>query len=426
MKAINLTFTSSLIENNISCVKTEISALKSDNTVLRTNMGEMERFCQSASDFIDKTNTSITSTSTYIKTLEQENKSLRNDFATLKTTNEGLESSVTSLKEKILEMEARSMQCNLLFFGIGERAENIRNKTFREPTEVLVKDFMRNEMVFEQENYLDPDAIEFDRIHRLGKPKFDRQGRLLRPRPIVAAFKNYRERECVRRAASTIQNRQFSVREQFPTELEERRKKLYPFMQSAKRDTNNDVKLVRDKLIINGKTYTHTDILEEGDETDNRRVPLKNNRPRGPPQAINIGWGSRVARPVFPKNSGAIPKLNFLSNNMYTPLRELGNDSTVGPGKKKASSPLEDQTSPKKLRDAPPANPRNGGASDDVTEKDSDPTPTQDDEPIHSSSTQQQETSDLSTANGSLSGDNNGATGSSENNAPVSPTMDHT
>ena len=173
------------------------------------------------------------------------------------------------------------MQSNLLFFGIGESAENVRNKTFRENMEALVNDFLRNEMVFEESNSLDPDGIRFDRIHRLGKPKFDRQGRLLRPRPIITAFTSFKERECVRRASSTIKNKRYSVREQFPTELEERRKKLYPFMKSAKSDSNNDIKLVRDKPTINGTTFTHKDILEESDVKESGREP-KNDRPHRP------------------------------------------------------------------------------------------------------------------------------------------------
>ena len=68
------------------------------------------------------------------------------------------------------------------------------------------------------------------------------------------------------------------------------RKKLYPFMKSAKSDSNNDVKLVGDKLIINGTTFTHTDIREESDAKESGRKP-KNDRPHRPTVATNIGWG---------------------------------------------------------------------------------------------------------------------------------------
>ena len=114
----------SVIESSISCVKSEMSALKSDNVSIRTNMGEMERFCQSVSGIIDSCTSNNTTTNTHLKNLEQENKLLKTDFKTLKDINADLETKVSSMKEKMLQMEARSMQSNLLFFwtvGVGRK-----------------------------------------------------------------------------------------------------------------------------------------------------------------------------------------------------------------------------------------------------------------------------------------------------------------
>lgn len=44
------------------------------------------------------------------------------------------------------------------------------------------------------------------------------------------------------------------VNEQFPPEIEERRKKLYPIMRLAKRDGKR-VRLVKDLLYVNGELY---------------------------------------------------------------------------------------------------------------------------------------------------------------------------
>ena len=251
-----------MIENNISCVRTEVSSLKSDNVVFRTNLGEMERVCQAMSGFMDDYNKKHSSTETYLKKLEHDYKTLRCDYSTIKQENETLVASVSSMKEKLLEMEARSMRANLLFFGIEESAENIRDRSYREDTETLLKRFIADEITFPEGENLDPYDIKFERVHRLGRPKFDQNGRLLRPRPVVAAFSNFKERETVWRASSTIKDRTHSVREQFPAEIEERRKTLYPFLKSAKSMPFSDAKLVRDKLIVNGTTYTHKDVAE--------------------------------------------------------------------------------------------------------------------------------------------------------------------
>ena len=67
--------------------------------------------------------------------------------------------------------------------------------------------------------------IEFDRVHRLGRYK---RGQTY-PRPIVAKFTYYKDKEFVRHAApKTLIGTNISVNEQFPSEIEQRRKVLYP------------------------------------------------------------------------------------------------------------------------------------------------------------------------------------------------------
>ena len=104
-------------------------------------------------------------------------------------------------------------------------------------------------------------------------------------------------------------------------------------MHSAKSDTNNDVKLVRDRLIINGKTYTHTDIIEAPGDKGSNREPPKGDRLRKTSNAVNTELGlSKAPSPHVQKDSGAIPKINFVSQNIYTPLRNLRDlgDDTFG------------------------------------------------------------------------------------------------
>ena len=101
------------------------------------------------------------------------------------------------------------------------------------------------------------------------------------------------------------------------------------------------------------------------------REPPKGDRSRKTANAVNTELSlSRAPSPHSQKDSGAIPKINFVSQNIYTPLRnlrDLGDDTFSWGGKKKATPPLE-QTSPKKAREATPLNARkNDGSSGDVT-----------------------------------------------------------
>ena len=134
----------------------------------------------------------------------------------------------------------RSMRDNLLFTGIAEDAE-----TASEDVKGKLRDFVRTELGITE-------SITFDRAHRIGK--HDSQQSF--PRPIVAKFHSFQEREMVRWAApAALRGTRYGVREQFPAEIESVRKTLYPVMKAAKANKNNKVRLVRDKLFINNVQY---------------------------------------------------------------------------------------------------------------------------------------------------------------------------
>ena len=85
-------------------MQTEISNIKSDNVVFRTNLGELDRFCQSMSWFMDDYDRKNTSTNTYIKKLEQEKRALRSDYNTMKEENQTMSTTVSSMKDKLLQV----------------------------------------------------------------------------------------------------------------------------------------------------------------------------------------------------------------------------------------------------------------------------------------------------------------------------------
>lgn len=144
--------------------------------------------------------------------------------------------------DKLMDVQWRSMRENLIFSGIPE-TELRRGE--HENCESLVKEFIRNQMRIERE-------IEFDRVHRLGRYMQNQRY----PRPIIAKFTYFKDKEHVRQAAPrTLIGTRYSVNEQFPPEMESRRKELYPVAKDARRIETNRVRLVRDKLYINGAQY---------------------------------------------------------------------------------------------------------------------------------------------------------------------------
>lgn len=144
--------------------------------------------------------------------------------------------------ELMLDIQTRAMRDNLVFSGIPTE-ETTHNGVTREDTEEVLKDFIKTTLQI-------PDNIEFERVHRAG------QARLDRPRVIIAKFSNFKDRERVRKSApSKLKGTTYGVNEQFPKQIEDRRKKLYPVLKKA-RQQNKKAVLVKDKLYIENELFT--------------------------------------------------------------------------------------------------------------------------------------------------------------------------
>ena len=83
----------------------------------------------------------------------------------------------------------------------------------------------------------------------------DRQERVLYiTRPIVCRFKSFKDRELVRNAAVALKGSRYGVNEQYPKEINDRRKSLWPFFKEAK-DQKKKVHFKKDKLFIDGVEF---------------------------------------------------------------------------------------------------------------------------------------------------------------------------
>ena len=196
------------IEKEISLTRCDISDLKREYSELRQKVEEVEVSCGTVSSLFDD-----------CKKVTDDNK---RELSNLKSENSYLKKNCENLKEELLELKARSMQENLLFFGLAEPPRG-----FPDETESKLCDYLKHELTG-----IDPgriDSMVFDRVQRLGRPKRDPENN---SRPIVAKFERYTDRELIRKAGIYLNKRRngYSIREQFPPEIEERRKPLYPVM----------------------------------------------------------------------------------------------------------------------------------------------------------------------------------------------------
>lgn len=145
---------------------------------------------------------------------------------------------IKGLEDQILYQEVYSRRENLRLFGLPEEGQGSEN------TREVVYKFLESELELE-----DARNIEFQRVHRLGKKKAGQS------RPIIARFLRFPERELVFRNVRDLgEESDVKAYADFPKEIRDRRKKLWPKLKQAREDGKVAFfdKREPDKLYING------------------------------------------------------------------------------------------------------------------------------------------------------------------------------
>ena len=227
--------------NALKHVDKSVRDLTTRVNILETQTKSVEN-CYSAQKSLEKSVNKIknnTTTQTEILT------KLQKEFENLELENRKLACDNAKIQDELLNIKCHAMKDNLLFFNLEEsETENC--------TKVIQNFCKENLRLMEAENF------EFESVYRFGK------SRNSRGRPILAKFKNFRDREAVRKASHKLRDSAYSISEQLPQEYRERRKLLLPQYKQAK-GNNQRAHFVRDKLFIDGKLVTspNTDIDDD-------------------------------------------------------------------------------------------------------------------------------------------------------------------
>ena len=163
-----------------------------------------------------------------IKALQQENIGLREGMVTLQNT--------------VTKMEAQSRRDNLVFDGVDEAEAETWADCERKLQELFTEKLGISDM------------LHIERAHRVG-PR-PRPGQ--RPRAIVAKFAGFKAREAVWAKRSKLKGTRVWVSEDYPPEVRQRRKVLYPVYRAAlqgRPNTYKRVSLGMDTLSIDGVRY---------------------------------------------------------------------------------------------------------------------------------------------------------------------------
>lgn len=336
LKTIESSFSKlKLMEKDVAYLKSKVTEIHENNKSIGERIGDVEKFCQTFSDLADDNIDAKRKFQEEISSLKAENTSLKQEINHLKTQND-------DLHDMCLQNQCRSMENNLIFFAIDEvRPVNEgAGVVEKENVERSLRHFNQEQL---KENPavnadIDTENIHFDRVHRLGNPAT--ASRNQRPRPIVAKFERFCEREKVRKAGNTLNKaqRSFKVHELFLREIENKRKSLYPV---ARRhiDRGDKVALVRDRLYINNRLYDpqNYDIGITREQLKNRQHDLRQPSLRGPQRQTTSYTGAGTVR---------LNRPSFQTPNRFSVLRS---DSEETPSqKRKVRSPLDMETTSKR------------------------------------------------------------------------------
>ncbi len=160
-----------------------------------------------------------------------------------KLKNAKLALKLESMSERMIKVESQSRRDNLLIDGVSECDP-------KENCTITLRNVLKSKL-----SLGNVDQIEIVRCHRLG-PKREHARR---PRTIIVKFQRYSDRMRVWEQRKKLKGSEIFIEEDFPREIQERRRILAPIMKKA-RALGKNAFLNVDALIIDGVRYGISDI----------------------------------------------------------------------------------------------------------------------------------------------------------------------
>ena len=167
--------------------------------------------------------------------------------ATLKITT-GKIVKLEELEPRVVKQECFNRRNNIKFFRISDNEQESP-----EVTEAVLRNFLHKEMKLSKKHL---DDIEFERVHRI--PTRVREEKINQhPRPIIAKVSFFKDKQQITSHIKHLpRGIRFGVADDFPKEVDEIRKELYPVLKQAKRNHKtaffNVEKLIIDKAVYRG------------------------------------------------------------------------------------------------------------------------------------------------------------------------------
>ena len=188
--------------------------------------------------------------------LRSENRELREENQALKREIESNKESINAAEVKADDLENRQRRNNLVFHGIG--GDEIRETW--EHVEEKVKEFVQRDLQI--------GSVTIERAHRSGVIRGNK------PRPVVALFSSWKEKEAVKKKARELKNSSIFTTEDYSYRVRSIRRKLMDFADKNKKQ-DSKYHLRFDKLILDSKAYKYDEMTDQVTECSrsNQRQP---------------------------------------------------------------------------------------------------------------------------------------------------------
>ena len=236
-------------EKDTTCF-TELLELEKDpgNTDVTAKMDYLTRMVVMVLRVVCDVKKTMDDVQTSLTFSQGELEDLKSKVTTVESTVTNLQQEVTLLKssnkqlqDHVIRLEAQSRRDNLILDGIpeeeGETSEDCRRKVYN-----IIQSNLK---------IADAHDIRIVRCHRLGGKKPNSA----RPRSMIFKLHWFGDRERIWEARKNLQGSKLWLQEDFPVQIQQRRRLLGPIAREARRKGKKATVTV-DKLVIDGNTYT--------------------------------------------------------------------------------------------------------------------------------------------------------------------------
>ena len=207
-----------------------------------SKIGEMYDTYEELKRSLAFSNNKLTECENEITGLKEEVKGLQGQLNILECEKEDLKIQCRIMTENHIKTETRLREQNLVFEGIIETYGEDKNMLYNKIVRVL------NHMMVLNGNG-----------HKIPLSKIQRLGPFIRgqTRPVVCHFVRHHDVEVLMRNRMQLPDKVY-LREDFPSEVEDRRRVLRPIFNKAKKmpEYKHKCRLTYDRLILDGKAYT--------------------------------------------------------------------------------------------------------------------------------------------------------------------------